>query len=58
VERETDHECRRLAGRRHQPRPTMTDLFRRGEVQPEGRTNEEELELLAASPVVSVVPAS
>ena len=37
-------------------RDTMTDLFRRGEVLPEGRTNEEELKLLAASPVVSVVP--
>ena len=38
-------------------RDTMTDLFRRGEVLPEGRTNEEELKLLAASQVVSVVPA-
>ena len=38
-------------------RDTMTDLFRRGEVLPEGRTNEEELKLLAASPVVSVVPS-
>ena len=34
-------------------RDTMTDLFRRGEVLPEGRTNEEELKLLAASPAVS-----
>ena len=32
---------------------TMTDLFRRGEVLPEGRTNEEEMKLLAAAPVVS-----
>ena len=30
-------------------RDTMTDLFRRGEVLPEGRTNEEEVKLLAAS---------
>ena len=36
-------------------RDTMTDLFRRGEVLPEGRTNEEEVKLLAAAPVVSAV---
>ena len=29
-------------------RDTMTDLFRRGEVLPEGRTNEEEVKLVAA----------
>ena len=34
-------------------RETMLDLFRRGEVLPEGRTNDEEVKLLAASPVVS-----
>ncbi len=28
-------------------RETMTDLFRRGEVLPEGRTNEEEAALIA-----------
>lgn len=31
-------------------RETMTDLFRRGEVLPEGRTNEEEAELIAHQP--------
>jgi len=36
-------------------RETMIDLFRRGEVLPEGRTNEEEVKLLAASPVVSTI---
>ena len=36
-------------------RDTMTDLFRRGEALPEGRTNEEEVKLVAASPVVSTV---
>ena len=30
-------------------RDTMTDLFRRGEVLPEGRTNEEEQRLIAPS---------
>ena len=39
-------------------RDTMTDLFRRGEVLPEGRTNEEELKLMAASPAGNVVPAT
>ena len=39
-------------------RETMLDLFRRGEVLPEGRTNEEEVKLLAASPVVSVAPVA
>ena len=39
-------------------RDTMTDLFRRGEVLPEGRTNEEEVKLVAASPVASVVERS
>jgi hypothetical protein len=34
-------------------RDTMTELFRRGEVLPEGRTNEEEAKLVAASPAVS-----
>ena len=34
-------------------RETMLDLFRRGEVLPEGRTNEEEVKLLVASPVAS-----
>src|SRR5436190_17377720 len=33
-------------------RDTMTDLFRRGEVLPEGRTDEEEMKLLATSTVV------
>ena len=33
-------------------RETMLDLFRRGGVLPEGRTNEEEVKLLAAAPVV------
>ncbi len=37
-------------------RETRLDLFRRGEVLPEGRTNEEEVKLLAASPVASVAP--
>ena len=32
-------------------RDTMTDLFRRGEVLPEGRTNQEEVKLVAASPM-------
>ena len=36
----------------------MTDLFRRGEVLPEGRTNEEEVKLLAVAPVVSAVDHS
>lgn len=31
-------------------RETMTDLFRRGEVLPEGRTNEEEAKLIASQP--------
>ena len=31
-------------------RETMLDLFRRGEVLPEGRTNEEEVKLLAVTP--------
>jgi hypothetical protein len=39
-------------------RETMLDLFRRGEVLPEGRTNEEEVKLLAAAPVASVVESS
>ena len=34
---------------------TMLNLFRRGEVLPEGRTNEEEVKLLAASPGASGV---
>ena len=38
-------------------RDTMTDLFRRGEVLPEGRTNEEEEKLIAAAPVASTVPS-
>jgi hypothetical protein len=33
-------------------RNTMTDLFRRGEVLPEGRTNQEEVKLVAASGAV------
>ena len=33
-------------------RETMLDLFRRGEVLPEGRTNEEEVKLLAATAVM------
>ncbi len=33
----------------------MPDLFRRGKVLPEGRTNEEEMKLLAASPMVSTI---
>ena len=37
-------------------RETMLDLFRRGEVLPEGRTNEEEVKLLAVAPVVGVAP--
>lgn len=36
-------------------RETMLDLFRRGEVLPEGRTNEEEEKLSAGAPVVSGV---
>ena len=36
-------------------RDTMTDLFRRGEVLPEGRTNEEEEKLIAAATVASAV---
>jgi hypothetical protein len=36
----------------------MTDLFRRGEVLPEGRANEEEVKLLAAAPAVSGVQGS
>ena len=39
-------------------RDTMTDLFRRGEVLPEGRTNQEEVKLVAAAPVVSGVQGS
>ena len=39
-------------------RETMLDLFRRGEVLPDGRTNEEEVKLVAASPVASVVERS
>ncbi len=31
-------------------RDTMTDLFRRGEVLPEGRTNEEETRLIGLAP--------
>ena len=37
-------------------RETMLDLFRRGEVLPEGRTNEEEVTLLTAVPTVSDQP--
>lgn len=37
---------------------TMLDLFRRGEVLPQGRTNEEEVKLVAASPEASVVERS
>jgi hypothetical protein len=33
-------------------RDTMSDLFRRGEVLPEGRTNEEEAKMVAAPPAV------
>ena len=36
-------------------RETMTELFRRGEVRPEGRTNEEEEKLIAAAPVGGTV---
>ena len=36
----------------------MMDLFRRGEVLPEGRWNEEEVKLLATSPPVSTVDGS
>lgn len=41
-------------------RETMTELFRRGEVLPEGRTNEEEKKLIAAAPPSSLIvhPAS
>ncbi len=39
-------------------RDTMTELFRRGEVLPEGRTNEEEEKLIAAAPAVSAVQGS
>ena len=40
-------------------RDTMTELFRRGEVLPEGRTNEEEVSLITAatkSPATSALP--
>jgi hypothetical protein len=36
-------------------RDTMTDLFRRGEVLPEGRTNDEETRLIAAGPAVPAI---
>ena len=36
-------------------RDTMTELFRRGEVLPEGQTNEEEEKLIAVAPVASTV---
>ena len=36
-------------------RDTMTDLFRRGEVLPKGRTKEEEEKLIAAAPVGGTV---
>ena len=39
-------------------RETMLDLFRRGEVLPEGRTNEEEVKLLAVAQVMSGVQGS
>ena len=39
-------------------RDTMTELFRRGEVLPEGRTNEEEVKLVAASAGVMAVQGS
>jgi len=39
-------------------RETMLHLFRRGEVLPEGRTNQEEVKLVAASPVMSGVQGS
>ena len=39
-------------------RETMLDLFRRGEVLPEGRTNEEEVKLVAASAGVMAVQGS
>ncbi len=39
-------------------RDTMTDLFRRGEVLPDGRTNAEEVNLLVASPGVPALHGS
>lgn len=39
-------------------RDTMTELFRRGEVLPEGRTSEEEAKLVAASAGVMAVQGS
>jgi len=39
-------------------RDTMTDLFRRGEVLPEGRTNQEEVKLVGAQPVSSIETAA
>ena len=36
-------------------RDTMTDLFRRGEVLPEGRTNEEEELLIKNAPLIQAV---
>jgi len=48
-----------VAGANAISRDTMTELFRRGEVLPEGRTNEEEVKLIAAAPVaVSAVDHS
>jgi len=39
-------------------RETTLDLFRRGEVMPERRTNEEEVKLVAASRAVSAIDGS
>jgi hypothetical protein len=38
-------------------RDTMTDLFRRGEVLPEGRTNQEEAKMVGAQGSSSTAPS-
>ncbi len=55
VRKEDRHEWSGRQVRRAISRETMLDLFRRGEVLPEGRTNEEEVKLLATATAVSAV---
>ena len=58
VRKEYRHEWSGRQVRRAISRETMLDLFRRGEVLPEGRTNEEEVKLLAVAPMMSGVEGS
>ena len=58
VGKEDRHERSERQVRRAISRETMLDLFRRGEVLPEGRTNEEKVKLVAASAGVMAVQGS